>query len=102
MSAVNITDRKLNDKVMDNVEILAKLPLKDDERVIAMEQMEKILSYVDKLNELDTDDVEPLYHVMLQTNVFREDVITGGDGAEATLKNAPVKKDNRFIVPKTL
>lgn len=95
-------EKKIDDKTMDNVEILAKLALTGEERYKAMAEMEKILSYVDKLNELDTKDVEPLVHVMPHTNVFREDEIENDDGAEATLSNAPKKKENQFMVPKTV
>ena len=96
------TEKKIDDKTMDNVEILAKLKLTDEERTKAMAEMEKILSYVDKLNELDTKNVEPLVHVMVQTNVFREDEVANGDGVELTLSNAPKKKENQFMVPKTV
>ena len=95
-------EKKIDDKTMDNVEILAKLALTGEERYKAMAEMEKILSYVDKLNELDTKDVEPLVHVMPHTNVFREDEIENDDGAEATLSNAPKKKENQYMVPKTV
>ena len=96
------TEKKIDDKTMDNVEILAKLKLTAEERAKAMEEMEKILSYVDKLNGLDTKNVEPLVHVMPQTNVFREDEVVNDDGVELTLSNAPKKKDNQFVVPKTV
>ena len=96
------SEKKIDDKTMDNVEILAKLALTSDERAKAMAEMEKILSYVDKLNELDTRNVEPLVHVMPHNNVFREDEVTNGDGAEATLSNSPKKKENQFMVPKTV
>lgn len=61
-----------------------------------------MLDYIDKLNELDTTGVEPMSHVFPVTNVFREDVVTNGDGSEATLSNAPSMKDSGFKVPKTI
>ena len=64
--------------------------------------MESMLDYVDKLNELDTSSVEPMSHVFPVKNVFREDVVTNGDGSEDTLKNAPEAQDNAFVVPKTI
>ena len=54
-----------------------------------------MLDYVDKLNELDTADVEPMSHVFPVHNVFREDVVTNGDDRENMLKNAPAVKDGR-------
>lgn len=97
-----MSGKKIDDVTMDNVEILAKLALSDEERAKAMEEMEKILAYVDKLNELDTNEVEPLVHVMPEVNVFREDIVTNEDGADKSLMNAPKKKDNQYMVPKTV
>lgn len=96
------TKRKIDDRTMDNVELLAKLMLTGDERVRAMAEMEKILSYADKLNELDTSNVVPLVHVMPDSNVFREDKVMNDDWARAALANAPEKKDSYFMVPKTV
>ena len=67
-----------------------------------MDEMEKILTYVEKLNELDTDGIEPMSHVFPVKNVFREDVVTNGDGSAETLANAPLEKDQSFKVPKTI
>ena len=94
--------RKIDDATMDNVEILAKLALTPQERKKAMVEMEKILDYVEKLNELDTDRVEPLVHILESGNVFREDVVVNGDGKEEALANAPRKKDGQYMVPKTV
>lgn len=54
--------------------------------------MEEMLDYIDKLNELDTSSVEPMSHVFPVNNVFREDVVTNGDGTKQTLANAPEQK----------
>lgn len=64
--------------------------------------MESMLDYIDKLNELDTSGVEPMSHVFPVHNVFREDVVTNGDGGEDTLANAPERRDRAFVVPKTV
>jgi len=93
---------KIDDKVMENVEILAKLELTAKEREKAKIEMEKILTYVEKLGELDTDDTEPLVHILPQVNVFREDCVTNGDGQEAALTNAPRSKNGQYQVPKTV
>ena len=94
--------KKISDQVMDNVEILAKLDLTKEERKKAKEEMEKILTYVEKLGELDTDDVEPLIHILLKENVFREDHVTNGNRQEEILANAPKSKNGQFQVPKTV
>lgn len=98
----NEKSKKIDDKTMDNLEILSKLSLSANERDKTMTELEKILSYVDKLSELDTSNVEPLIHILQKENVFRDDEVVNGDGVEATLVNAPKKKDNYIVVPKTV
>ena len=61
-----------------------------------------MLVYIDTLNELDTEGIEPMSHVFPVNNVFREDVVTNGDNREKTLANAPLRKDDTFKVPKTI
>lgn len=95
-------DRRITDEVMANVEILAKLALTPGERENVVEKLEEILDYVEKLNELDTEGVEPLVHISQQENVFREDVVTGEDGREALMANAPRQKEQQLQVPKTI
>ena len=92
----------ISDETIEYVGILAKLELNEEEKEQAKKDMESMLDYVDKLNELDTSSVEPMSHVFPVKNVFREDVVTNGDGSEATLSNAPSMKDSGFKVPKTI
>ena len=92
----------ISDETIDYVGILAKLELSDEEKEKAKKDMEEMLDYIDKLNELDTSDVEPMSHVFPVQNVFREDVVTNGDNKEATLANAPLRKEDSFEVPKTI
>lgn len=92
----------ISDETMEYVGILAKLELSPEETQAAKKDMADMLDYIDLLNELDTTGIEPMSHVFPVNNVFREDVVTNGDGSEATLKNAPVKKDGGFKVPKTI
>ena len=90
----------ISDETIEYVGILAKLELSDEEKEKAKEDMGKMLDYIDKLNELDTSNVEPMSHVFPVNNVFREDVVTNGDDRENILKNAPEEKDGAFVVPK--
>jgi aspartyl-tRNA(Asn)/glutamyl-tRNA(Gln) amidotransferase subunit C len=92
----------ISDETIEYVGILAKLELSDAEKEQAKKDMGEMLDYIDKLNELDTTGVEPMSHIFPVNNVFREDVVTNGDGSEATLRNAPSKKDNGFKVPRTI
>ena len=93
---------RITDEVIEYVGIQAKLELNEEERKQAGADMERMLNYIDKLNELDTEGVEPMSHVFPVHNVFREDVVVNGDEHEKTLANAPAKKDNAFKVPKTV
>ena len=104
-------NKKIDNNMMNRIENLSKLSLTEEERVQAMNEMDKILEYVSKPNEVDTDGVEPLVNVLSIRNVLREDEILedeigeDGKGEEAvnkTIANGPVTKDNMFVVPKTV
>lgn len=94
--------KKIDDETMEYVEILAKLKLSPAEREQAKTDMQKMLDYVDKLNELDTSKVEPMTHIFEMGNVFREDEVTNGDDRDAMLANAPEVKEGQYKVPKTV
>lgn len=93
---------RITDKTMDEIEILAKLHLTDEEKEKSREEMQRMLDYVDMLNQLDTENVEPLTHIFPIQNVFREDEIEESTPKEELLKNAPKEKDGQFLVPKTI
>ena len=86
---------KISDETIEYVGILAKLELSEEEKEAAKKDMEQMLDYIDTLNE-------PMSHVFPVQNVFREDVVTNGDNKEATLANAPLRKEDSFEVPKTI
>ena len=94
--------KKIDDETMENICILAKLTLSEAEKEKAKEEMQRMLDYVEQLNELDTSGVKPLSHLFPSPNIFREDVITSQDNRDALLGNAPEKKDGQFQVPKTI
>ena len=87
---------KISDETIEYVGILAKLELSEEEKEAAKKDMEQMLDYIDTLNELDTAGIEPMSHVFPVQNVFREDVVTNGDNKEATLANAPLRKEDSF------
>ncbi|MCI8801121.1 Asp-tRNA(Asn)/Glu-tRNA(Gln) amidotransferase subunit GatC [Acetatifactor muris] len=92
---------KINDEIIEYVSILAKLELTQKEREQARKDMGRMLACIEKLNELDTTGVEPMSHVFPEKNVFREDEVTGTEAVEEILRNAPCRKDDMFVVPKT-
>jgi aspartyl-tRNA(Asn)/glutamyl-tRNA(Gln) amidotransferase subunit C len=93
---------QITDETIDYVSILAKLKLDDAGRERAKADMQQMLDYVDRLNDLDTSNVEPMSHIFPLKNVFREDVVTNGDGRADMLANAPEKEDDQYVVPITI
>lgn len=91
----------ISDETIEYVSILAKLELSEDEREQAKKDIGRMLDHIDKLGELDTEDVEPMSHLFPVNNVFREDVVTNGDVREALLRNASGEKNGMFMVPRT-
>lgn len=91
----------IDDATIEYVGILAKLELSEEEKEQAKKDMARMLDYIDKLGELDTEGVEPMSHVFPVRNVFREDDVTNGDDRENILRNAPAEKDGMFVVPQT-
>jgi aspartyl-tRNA(Asn)/glutamyl-tRNA(Gln) amidotransferase subunit C len=89
-------------KDVDHIAKLAKLNFTEDEKTGFTEQFNEILSFMDKLNELDTTNVEPLSHVIELQNVLREDRVRESLPTEEALKNAPSHTDQFFKVPKVI
>lgn len=94
---------RISDKTIEDISVLAKLSLTAEEKAEAKKDMEKMLAYIDKLNELDTEGIEPAAHIFPMENVFREDVIKPfAGGCDVILENAPEKRNGSFVVPKTV
>lgn len=81
---------------------LAQLSLDDATKQRLTKELGDILSYIEKLNELDTSSVEPMMHAMQLTNVFRDDVVEPSLPREEALKNAPNTDGEYFLVPRVL
>ena len=86
-------------KDVENVAKLARLELSDQEKTKFTEQLNSILEFADKLNELDTDNIEPTSHVLDIKNVVRKDVVTDSLPRAEALRNAPSQEDGYFKVP---
>ena len=93
---------KIDELQVRKVGKLARLDLSDAEVREFTGQLSAILEYVEKLNELDTGDIEPLAHCLPVSNVFREDKARKSLGTEKTLANAPQQDGDFFKVPKIL
>jgi aspartyl-tRNA(Asn)/glutamyl-tRNA(Gln) amidotransferase subunit C len=81
---------------------LARLSVSNDEKTLFSDQIESILHYMEKLNVLDTGNIEPTSHVISLSNVVREDLPTDSLDRNAALMNAPDKTDKFYRVPKII
>ncbi|MBA4602212.1 Asp-tRNA(Asn)/Glu-tRNA(Gln) amidotransferase subunit GatC [Thermoactinomyces mirandus] len=81
------------------VAALARLKLSEQEADQFTSQLNDILEFANKLNELDTENVQPTSHVLPIHNVFREDEVRSSTDRDKALKNAPEQQDHMFYVP---
>jgi len=93
---------RIDGETISYVEALAKLSLSAGERRQAEADMARMLDYIDMLDELDTDGVEPMSCPLSSVNVFRDDVETEGMEREALLANAPSADNGGIVVPRTV
>ncbi|GMU95611.1 MULTISPECIES: Asp-tRNA(Asn)/Glu-tRNA(Gln) amidotransferase subunit GatC [Ignavibacterium] len=87
---------------VEKIAELAKLKFSDLELENFTHQMNEILKYMEKLNELNTDNVEPLAHPVEGKNVFRDDVLKPSINTKDALKNSPITDEKYFKVPKVI
>ena len=79
---------------------LARIELKPEEEVRLAAQLGEVLGYIDKLNELNVDDVEPTAHASPLSNVLRKDELGDSLCRDDVLRNAPESSNGLFVVPK--
>jgi aspartyl-tRNA(Asn)/glutamyl-tRNA(Gln) amidotransferase subunit C len=90
---------KISKQEVEHVAKLARLDLSAQEKEKLTQQLSNILTYVEKLNELDTKGVEPTSHVLDIKNVMRDDVAVPGLAQDRALANAPEKAAGHYKVP---
>jgi aspartyl-tRNA(Asn)/glutamyl-tRNA(Gln) amidotransferase subunit C len=95
-------EKQIDEAEVRKVAKLSRLELSDAEVEEFTGQLSAILDYVAKMNELDTEGVEPLAHCLAVSNVFRVDCVKESLGTEKTLANAPERDGEFFKVPKIL
>ena len=93
---------EVNDELVNNIAKLARLEFKDDEKEEIKLDMQKMIAFIEKLNELDTTGVEPLLHISENVNVLREDEVKGSITREEAFLNAPNHDEQFFKVPKVI
>jgi aspartyl-tRNA(Asn)/glutamyl-tRNA(Gln) amidotransferase subunit C len=93
---------EVTDKLVDNLAHLSRLSFNDNEKTEIKKDLQKMISFVDKLNELDTSHVKPLLHMSNNINMLRKDEVKGSVTREEALSNAPEKTSKYFKVPKVI
>ena len=93
---------EVNSKLVDELSNLAKLTFAPLEKEEIITDLQKMISFIEKLSEVDTSGVEPLLFMTKEVNVLREDVVTDSMTRDEGLFNAPLKDDQYFKVPKVI
>ncbi len=93
---------KIDDQMIDKISGLAYLEFGEEEKEKIRQDLEQILTFVEKLRELDTENVEPLVYLSDKTDVLREDRMIPTISIEEALLNAPEKSGRFFKVPKVI
>ena len=99
---VYICPMEVNDALVEKLARLARLRFNPAEKQAIQQDLQRMIGFVEKLNELDLKDTQPLLFMSTETNVFREDEIQGSVSREQALKNAPLHDEQFFKVPKVI
>jgi aspartyl-tRNA(Asn)/glutamyl-tRNA(Gln) amidotransferase subunit C len=93
---------EVNDAMIDKLAHLARLKFNDEEKQEIKTDLQRMIAFVEKLDELDLEGVEPLLHMSSEVNVLRDDEVKGSISREEALKNAPSHDEQFFKVPKVI
>jgi aspartyl-tRNA(Asn)/glutamyl-tRNA(Gln) amidotransferase subunit C len=93
---------KVTEELVDKIAHLARLEFENEAKVEIMKDMQQMLEFVEKLNELNTDDVSPLVYMNTETNRLRDDVAIQSVSHKEALMNAPKHDTDYFKVPKVV
>jgi aspartyl-tRNA(Asn)/glutamyl-tRNA(Gln) amidotransferase subunit C len=93
---------EVNDALVDKLAHLSRLQFNETEKAEIKNDLQRMIAFVEKLNELDVDDVQPKLFMSDEVNVLREDEIKGSISREEALKNAPLHDEQFFKVPKVI
>ena len=93
---------KITPELIKYLESLARITLSEEEEKKVGNELQDILTYIDKLNELDTEGVEAMSHSFPLTNVLRADEVKPSMSPDEIVANSPESQDGAFVVPKTV
>lgn len=97
-----ICEMEVNDALVDKLARLSKLQFDETEKAAIKNDLQRMIGFVEKLNELNLEGVQPLLHMSDEVNVLREDETKGSVSREEALKNAPGHDEEFFKVPKVI
>ena len=97
-----LPDMEINDALIEKLANLSRLEFDVEEKQEIKIDLEKMIGFIDKLNELDTSGVEPLLHMTENENIFRKDEVSGEISGKEVFKNAPLHDGSFFKVPKVI
>ena len=93
---------KINKEIITKLSSLSKLKFSKEEAELISEDLSKMVNFINQLNELETDGIEPLIHMNEEINNWREDKLGNNFNQEKALANSPVKDSTYFKLPKVL
>lgn len=93
---------EVNDVMVEKLAHLSRLQFNETEKAEIKNDLQRMIAFIEKLNELNLDEVKPLLHMSEEVNVLREDEIKGSITRDEALKNAPLHDDQFFKVPKVI
>ncbi len=93
---------EVNDQLVNKLAQLSRLQFSDSEKEGIKNDLERMIGFVEKLNELDLAGVEPLLHMSPEVNVLRDDELRGSVSRDEALRNAPLHDEQFFKVPKVI
>ena len=93
---------EVNEALVDRLALLGRLHFTASEKEEIRKDLQRMISFVDKLNELDTEGLEPVLHMSDEINKLRRDEVAGSVSSEEALMNAPEKFNHFFTVPKVI
>ena len=93
---------KIDKKLISDLAKLAKLNFNEKSTKAMQNDLKKIIGFVNKLSEIDTDNVDPLIYLSEEINVLRKDNLTSNLSQQEALKNAPKKDSDYILVPKVI
>jgi len=97
-----MSEPKISMAELEHIAKLARINLSESEKTTFLPQLESVLNYLDILNQVNTDNIEPTFRVNEQKNVLREDIVKDSLSQTEALSAAPKTQDGYFVVPGTI